>query len=139
MSIYDGIGFSYSLKSSDSTNIDPEQADILDARDRQLTDFTSTLKVQTSVALVSKLNADDVRFGTQVLTLPAIGGAITVTFDNPFPGGTNVYVVVSNGDYAANSADLEAGVADSYGFDVYRVSGGVTGNLFRVNYVAFIA
>lgn len=139
MSIYDGVGFSYSLKSSDSANIDPEQADILDARDRQLSDFTSTLKAQTSAAIVSKLNADDVRFGTKVLNLPAVGGSVTVTFDNPFPVGVNVYVVVSNGDYAVNKADLEAGFADSYGFDVYRVSGGVTDNMFRVNYVAFIA
>lgn len=51
MSLYDGVGFSYSLRAADATDIPPEEADILDARDRQLTDFTSTLKNQVVSAV----------------------------------------------------------------------------------------
>lgn len=137
--------FAYSLSPFDTQDLTTETADILDTRDTQLTNYlqneTSAIKTETdslTTALAGKLDSSRFRFGTTVLNLPAVGGSVTVTFSPAYPTGTtNIYVVITNGDYAANTAVLEAGIPDRFGFDVYRVSGGTTGAGFRVNYIAF--
>jgi len=137
--------FDYSLRSHDSTDMTPEGADIFDVRDTQLENYlrteTSAIKAETdslTASLSGKLDSSRFRFGTSVLNLPSVGGAVTVVFSPAYPSGTaNIFVVLVNGDYAANQPVLAAGIPDRFGFDVYRASGGTTGNAFRVNYIAF--
>jgi len=137
--------FNYSIIPFDAQDLSSGTADILSMRDNQVQDYlrseTSAIKAETdslTTALAGKLDSSRFRLGTAVLSLPSIGGAVTVTFSPAYASGTtNIYVVITNGDYAANGAVLEAGIPDRIGFDVYRASGGTTGNNFRVNYIAF--
>lgn len=137
--------FNYPLIPFDAQDMSSETADIFSMRDSQIQDYlrteTSAIKAETdslTSTIAGKLDSSRFRFGTDILALPAVGAAVFVDFTPIYPSGTtNIFVVLVNGDYAANQPVLAAGVPDRFGFNAYRVSGGTTGNNFRVNYIAF--
>lgn len=137
--------FNYSIIPFDAQDLSSDTADILSMRDNQVQDYlraeTTAIKAETdslASTLAGKLDSSRFRFGTAVLALPAVGDAVFVDFSPVYPSGTtNIWVVITNGHYAASPAVLAANPPDRFGFNVYRVSGGTTSQNFRVNYIAF--
>lgn len=139
--------FQYSFRSYDAVDLSPETQEIIDAKDKQLENY---LKNNNTTVGSSFVPTTDIRYGTAVITLPAVGAFVNVTyaglgdiniaeqFDSTV-SWLGIRAIVSNGDYAANPA----GFAGSEGTNIrttlriYHTGGGAVGGLARVNFVAF--
>lgn len=89
--------FQYNIRASDADLLAAQTADVLDMKDRQL-----------ELLIDDAFTTDRVRYGTVVIQLPNVGTSATITYDRPFPSYFKDWVIiVTNGDYAANSARLE--------------------------------
>ena len=142
MSLYDNVGFEYTLKASDAGNLDDGTADIFASRDRQLSNFTVDLKNQVVSAVAGKLNADDIRWDSVIITLPQVGGSTNITYYNPFDSiyanENNFALIAINGDPQATSpvAVLGFKALDNTRFRVTLISGPAGGTAqVRVNYI----
>lgn len=137
--------FHYPFRSYDMTDMSDETRDLLNVRDVNLESYLNgfgDIFVQES----------NVRYGSAVRTLPAVGSSVTVTFAN-VPTYQDSYIniaaafdatlstfqttVISNGDYAANPATLEGASEGATRIRVWHVGGGNEGATFRVNFISF--
>lgn len=136
--------FEYSLKSYDAEELNADTSDLFAVRDSQLENFlkteTTSIQIETDslqTQINDRLLSSRFRFGSSVITTPAIGGSARIQFSPSYSSSSNLFVVITNGDYPASSAIFSAELPSTSDFYVYRVSGGTTGAGARVNWIVY--
>lgn len=137
--------FFYPFKAYDMTEMSDETRDLMNVRDSNLENYLNGLDNVF-------VRQTDLRYGSTVVTLPAVSGGVTVTYSALTSGEINnrsafsstlgfsaYHGIITNGDPTANTAPYVVwGAAfTSTGFTAYRISGGATGQPSRVNFVGF--
>lgn len=128
--------FQYSIGPFDAQDLTPQTQDVLDLALKQVSSFMNT----------SLLAWDNFRVGSEVQTLQAVNAGQFITYATAFPTiFTAFLVVISNGDYTANSARLEVYNPTRTGFTYYHaetsqgsgIATGAVGGAVRINYLAY--
>ena len=142
------------------SDLNEESKDLFDAKDKQLENYLtdqigeitsdiSTLNTNYTNLVSSTIPWAYVRVGSAVIILPAVGGFATVTFSALGPNDINIQsafssliawkrisITVSNGDPAANPANLGCLPAGTTGVHVYHLNNGSVGGGCRVDFHA---
>ena len=138
--------FQYSYRAYDLPESKQESDDLIDARDKQLENY---LKNNNGLFFPNRL----IKYGTIVTTLPGVDNFLTITYATAFPSTVvDVAVLVSNGDYGANTARIESQVisgnrltsfrayharsARTIGTSDVSLDTGIVGGGVRINYIA---
>lgn len=137
--------FHYPFRSYDLTEMSDETRDLLNVRDNNLENYLNGLDGVF-------VRQTDIRYGSTVVTLPAVNGGVTITYSSLAAGevnnrsafsstlGFSAYLgVISNGDPPANTAPYVVWGATfgQTGFTAYRISGGATSEAARINFIGY--
>jgi hypothetical protein len=153
--------FQYSYRAYDLPDSKQESEDLIDARDKQLEYYIKN-NINGELASINQTNTNQsnlinniidtyvpqlhVRAGTSVITLPAVGGFVTINYATADTSTQSAFssliswrefsIVVTNGDYPANPARFAIQRSGLTGFRCYHEGGGNVGGLARVNFYA---
>lgn len=129
--------FQYTYRAFDMMDVSNETKEIMDSRDIRIEGYINNL-----------LNQYDFRWGTVVFNLPAVGAGVNFLYQNvpdisptrePFDSNISwgyIMHFVTNGDVAANPANLGIQAAGLTGVTIAHINNGNVGGLCRANFLA---
>jgi hypothetical protein len=142
--------FQYSYRAYDLPDSKQESEDLIDARDKQLEYYLKTNNAAINAQITALVPRVYIRAGTGVITLPATLTPVTVAWNSgfftnvniaaPFPSTVTfkgIIATISNGDPAANPANLGIENLGLSSFNIYHLSNGNVGNACRFNVFAY--
>jgi hypothetical protein len=156
---YTPSDFNYNLKSFDIEELSASAADIYNMRDTELQNYLKqeTASIQSETGALSTsitnlqtqingmLGSDKIRFGSAVVTCPAVGGTVNIVYashgSSSFLTSWGTYsIFVMNGDHQTNPGRFQVWSPNNNTktqFTAVHWGGGTVGSLVRINFLAF--